>query len=103
MDQRSAQSLTADERVDAYLAAGVPKEKLVVGVPFYGYGYGGVEAGRNGLLQRVALDGPEALPATGLWIGTVDYHQIAAALDSSEEAARQAASSGVRRLRRRIT
>ena len=33
----------------------------------------------------------------------LDYDQIAAMLDSSEEAARQAASSGVRRLRRRIT
>ncbi len=31
------------------------------------------------------------------------YDQIAEALDSSEEAARQAASSGVRRLRRRLT
>ncbi len=33
----------------------------------------------------------------------LDYGQIAAVLDSSAEAARQAASSGVRRLRRRIT
>jgi RNA polymerase sigma factor (sigma-70 family) len=33
----------------------------------------------------------------------LDYDQIAAMLDSTEEAARQAASSGVRRLRRRIT
>jgi RNA polymerase sigma factor (sigma-70 family) len=33
----------------------------------------------------------------------LDYEQIAAVLDSSEDAARQAASSGVRRLRRRIT
>jgi RNA polymerase sigma factor (sigma-70 family) len=33
----------------------------------------------------------------------LDYDQIAAVLDSTEEAARQAASSGVRRLRRRIT
>jgi DNA-directed RNA polymerase specialized sigma24 family protein len=33
----------------------------------------------------------------------LDYEQIAAALDSSAEAARQAASSGVRRLRRRMT
>lgn len=32
----------------------------------------------------------------------LDYAQIAAVLDSSEDAARQAASSGVRRLRRRI-
>jgi RNA polymerase sigma factor (sigma-70 family) len=33
----------------------------------------------------------------------LDYDQIAAALGSTEDAARQAASSGVRRLRRRIT
>jgi DNA-directed RNA polymerase specialized sigma24 family protein len=33
----------------------------------------------------------------------LDYDQIAAVLDSSPDAARQAASSGVRRLRRRIT
>ena len=33
----------------------------------------------------------------------LDYDQIAAVLDSSEDAARQATSSGVRRLRRRIT
>jgi len=33
----------------------------------------------------------------------LDYEQIASALDSSPDAARQAASSGVRRLRRRIT
>jgi DNA-directed RNA polymerase specialized sigma24 family protein len=32
-----------------------------------------------------------------------DYDEIAAALDSTADAARQAASSGVRRLRRRIT
>jgi DNA-directed RNA polymerase specialized sigma24 family protein len=31
------------------------------------------------------------------------YDQIADALDSTEDAARQAASSGVRRLRRRLT
>ena len=33
----------------------------------------------------------------------LSYEQIAAALDSSEDAARQAASTGVRRLRRRIS
>lgn len=33
----------------------------------------------------------------------LDYEQIAAVLDSSADAARQAASAGVRRLRRRIT
>jgi DNA-directed RNA polymerase specialized sigma24 family protein len=33
----------------------------------------------------------------------LSYEQIAAALDSSPDAARQAASTGVRRIRRRIT
>jgi DNA-directed RNA polymerase specialized sigma24 family protein len=33
----------------------------------------------------------------------LDYEQIASALDSSPDAARQAASAGVRRLRRRVT
>jgi DNA-directed RNA polymerase specialized sigma24 family protein len=33
----------------------------------------------------------------------LSYDQIAAALSSSEDAARQAASTGVRRLRRRIS
>jgi RNA polymerase sigma factor (sigma-70 family) len=33
----------------------------------------------------------------------LSYEQIAAALDSSQDAARQAASTGVRRIRRRIT
>ncbi|MBA2295304.1 MAG: sigma-70 family RNA polymerase sigma factor [Actinobacteria bacterium] len=33
----------------------------------------------------------------------LDYEQIASALESSEDAARQAASAGVRRLRRRLT
>ena len=33
----------------------------------------------------------------------LDYDQIAAALDASEDAARQAASTGVRRIRRRVS
>jgi chitinase len=70
---------TVRTTVDAYLTAGVPKEKLVVGIPFYAYGYGGVDAGRNGLFQRVA---PEVTPAPGLWIGAVSYRQIAEVIRS---------------------
>ena len=54
-----------------------------------------VAATDRGLL-RVSFDGGGGDPEAAL-------EQIAAALDSSPDAARQAASSGVRRLRRRIT
>ncbi|HHY10801.1 MAG TPA: glycoside hydrolase family 18, partial [Firmicutes bacterium] len=39
------------QAVEAYLAAGVPKEKLVMGVPFYGYRYNVASAKDKGLRQ----------------------------------------------------
>jgi len=48
--------------------------------------------------------GPKERAAVVLRYGyDLSYEQIAAALDSSPDAARQAASTGVRRIRRRIT
>jgi RNA polymerase sigma factor (sigma-70 family) len=48
--------------------------------------------------------GPKERAAVVLRYGyDLSYDQIAAALDSSPDAARQAASTGVRRIRRRIT
>jgi chitinase len=70
---------TVRATVDAYLAAGVPKEKLVIGVAFYGYGYGGVGPNRHGLFQRIERDGDRA---PGPWIGAVRYRQIAQAMRS---------------------
>ena len=44
-----------DSTMRAFRAAGVPANKLLVGIPFYGRGYGGVQSANNGLFQ----------PATG--------------------------------------
>lgn len=44
-------SLNVDAAVQTYLAEGVPAEKLVLGVPFYGRGWSGVADVDNGLYQ----------------------------------------------------
>jgi chitinase len=41
--------LTLERTVELYLAAGVPPEKLVLGVPFYGRGWRGVRSKGDGL------------------------------------------------------
>ncbi len=43
---------TVSHTVEAYLAAGVPAGKLLVGVPFYGYGWRLVPEENNGLFQE---------------------------------------------------
>ena len=43
---------TVAHSVDSWLAAGVPPEKLLMGVPFYGYGWHQVLETDNGLLQE---------------------------------------------------
>jgi chitinase len=47
--------LNTDVSMRAYVDAGVPANKLLLGIPFYGRGYGGVANANNGLFQ----------PATG--------------------------------------
>jgi chitinase len=55
--------------VETYLAAGVPAEKLVLGVPFYGKAWEGVAARNDGLAQRPS--GP-----FGSSDGALTYRQI---------------------------
>jgi len=43
--------MSADRAVRAFLAAGVPARKLVLGVPFYGRAWGGVDPAHDGLYQ----------------------------------------------------
>lgn len=45
------EGISVDGAVRRYLAAGVPGEKLVVGVPFYGRGWRGVRPEHNGRYQ----------------------------------------------------
>jgi chitinase len=67
--------------VDTLLAAGVPARRLILGVPFYGYGYGGVGAERDGLFQPAEVTGFEG-PGTPRprWVGAVRFHQIEQAM-----------------------
>ena len=61
--------------VDAYMAAGVPAEKIVLGVPFYGYSWKGCPAANNGQYQTCAGKG------RGTWEdGALDYADLAARL-----------------------
>jgi chitinase len=47
----ASETNNVDAAVKYYLAAGVPPEKLNLGVPFYGRGWGEVSAQNNGLFQ----------------------------------------------------
>jgi GH18 family chitinase len=59
-----------DSTVALYRRGGVPPEKIVVGVPFYGRAYGGVRGGNAGLFQP-------ATPPPREWASGLDYRQIA--------------------------
>jgi chitinase len=62
-----------DAAVQAYLAAGLAPDKLVVGVPFYGYGWKGVPDVNHGLYQP-----PNGLPPGTLAPGVFSYRDLAA-------------------------
>ena len=54
---------STDETVRAYLAAGVPAAKIVVGVPLYGRAFGGVRDVNGGLFQPHDAKSPATAPA----------------------------------------
>jgi len=51
--------ISIDKAVKMNLAAGVPKRKLVVGIPFYGRKWTGVEATNSGLWQPIPARGAD--------------------------------------------
>jgi chitinase len=52
-------AISIDQAVKMNLAAGVPAHKIVIGVPFYGRKWTGVESTNNGLFQPIP---PTAVP-----------------------------------------
>ncbi len=61
-----------DGAVKAWVSAGAPKSKLVLGIPYYSQGWTGVIGGGDGLFQSAAG------PAQGTWAaGTEDYKVLA--------------------------
>ena len=64
--------------IEAYVAAGAPPDKLVLGVPFYGYGYAGVDSARKGLFQKGSTKADES-GAPNPWTGALRFYRIAEA------------------------
>lgn len=63
---------SADTSLQAYLEAGVPADKLVLGMPFYAKGWKGVGSDGNGLHQA-----PEGVSEEGTWEpGTFDFDDV---------------------------
>jgi chitinase len=59
-DPDYGQGLDIEDTISAYLKAGVPGKKIVLGVPLYGAGWQGVPGTNNGLYQTST--GPAASP-----------------------------------------
>jgi chitinase len=60
-DPTYGQGYDIEDTIAAYLAGGIPANKLLVGVPFYGYGWTGVPDTNHGLYQ--GSTGPAPSPA----------------------------------------
>jgi chitinase len=73
-DEAVRKHFNADSAVRGYLKAGMPAEKIVLGVPFYGRGWGGVKDVNNGLYQNRAAALPRGTWEPGVW----SYKDLAA-------------------------
>jgi chitinase len=66
-DETIRKQFNVDAAVKAYLTAGVPADKLVLGVPFYGRGWGGVKDANDGLYQPASGPAPRGTWEPGVW------------------------------------
>jgi GH18 family chitinase len=71
-DPKKRSSYNVDAAVRAYLSAGVPSAKVIVGVPFIGHGWEGVPNLNHGLYQAASR------PAHGTWTndGIFDFKDL---------------------------
>jgi GH18 family chitinase len=71
-DPKKRLSYNVDAAVRAYLSAGVPAAKIIVGVAFFGYGWEGVSSANHGLYQ------PASGAALGTWSndGVFDFQDL---------------------------
>lgn len=73
------EDISVDSVMTYYLAQGVPANKLVMGMPFYGRGWTGVTNEQRGLFQ------PATGPAPGTWeAGVEDYKVLSTRLAAGE-------------------
>lgn len=71
-DETVRDRFNADSAVKGYLKAGVPADKVVLGVPFYGRGWAGVPDANRGLYQKPGRGLPK-----GTWeAGVFDYKDL---------------------------
>lgn len=67
LDEPFHSSFNIEAAVNNYLDQGVPRQKIVVGLPFYGRGYGWVENQNNGLFVRYRGEAPCGTHVNGLF------------------------------------
>ncbi|MFI9202392.1 glycosyl hydrolase family 18 protein [Streptomyces sp. NPDC053048] len=75
-DDPHPRKLSVETAVDAWVKAGAPASKLVLGIPFYGRGWQGVESDTNGGLFQKAPD-PVAKPKAKYEPGVNEYRDLA--------------------------
>jgi chitinase len=77
-DRAAGKSSNVDAAVTGYLDAGVPADKVVVGVPFYGRAWGGVKDENGALFQPHSAASPrgswEYRDLAASYIGKVERH-----------------------------
>lgn len=67
----STEEFSSQVTIDAYLSRGAPRNKLVMGVPFYSRGWTGVTNQNNGLFQPATGPAPATYEA-----GNEDYRRL---------------------------
>jgi len=76
-DPSFGQGFDIEDTTKAYLAAGVPGRKLLVGVPFYGRGWTGVSSKNHGLYQSSVAPAPSPSGDTLQTDGLATYMTLA--------------------------